>query len=790
MDYLETIYSILIILRIYSVGLAFLLYCNYHEKEPINSVIGAIIYTFCGFVLFAGIRHPYFTNALILLPLTFLGIDKLLKENKKIFLILIVFISAISNYYFFYMIIIINAIYAITKYVTEYNTGIKDFAKKFKNVIISYGIGILMASIFFLPNIYAFLNSARLEYMETWKYEPNFYFNFIEGLITIKHSNWTIISLSSIVLLMIPILFTKLKEKESKTYAKLLVITTIMLLIPNISSVMNGFSSPNNRWVFAYSFILSYIVTLCFKREGNYEKRQKNVMAISLAIYIILITSIIILNKSINIKLYINLIICTIILAVLLLEKNNNKIINYISNNRQIIIIPLIIININIIAQELYRDKEYVNQFLVNDTQKQLSDTLRGKMECFKEAIEYIKQNDNELYRISKCDNTIDDSVLHKNASLIYDYHPIQGYLSIGNRYVYNLSRGLEDSTYNVTNNINGMDRRTKITTLLGTKYYICNGKDKGYIPYGYSLKKQIGDTQIYFNENYLPLGIVYDNYITKEKYDKLTPLEREEALLNTAVLEENIGQVEENKEIEIQSPISLPYISEEEIKENKIEVVDKNKIIYLKTNEMKENCEIYLSIKNLQYQSEQAFMMTAYFNQIISCERVAEKISPYYEPNSDFLINLGISKSTENNMVAFNLNNVGTYTFDSIEILAVPMDKYENQIQNLRNNEMKNIVYGNNFIKGKVNIDKNSILQITTSYSNGWKAYIDGKEQDTIKVNEGFIGTIIEKGEHEIEFRYTTPYLDIGIICTSIGTLSLIVIIIVNHTKRKTDLI
>ena len=91
-NWLETIYSVLIILRMYCVGLAFVCYCNYHEKESINTSIGAIIYAFCGFILFAGVRHPYFSNAAILLPLTFIGTDRLLKEKKKSLLTLIVFI--------------------------------------------------------------------------------------------------------------------------------------------------------------------------------------------------------------------------------------------------------------------------------------------------------------------------------------------------------------------------------------------------------------------------------------------------------------------------------------------------------------------------------------------------------------------------------------------------------------------------------------------------------------------------------------------------------------------------
>ena len=91
-DKLEVAYNFLVLLRMYCVGLAFVIYCKYTKKEEINTILGAIIYTFCGFILYAGIRHPYFTNAAIFLPLTLLGTEKLLKENKKIFFIFIIFL--------------------------------------------------------------------------------------------------------------------------------------------------------------------------------------------------------------------------------------------------------------------------------------------------------------------------------------------------------------------------------------------------------------------------------------------------------------------------------------------------------------------------------------------------------------------------------------------------------------------------------------------------------------------------------------------------------------------------
>lgn len=63
-----------------------LCYCKYKNVSNYKSLLSAIIYTFCSFIIFASARHPYFTNPMILFPLLIIGIEKLIREDKKFFL--------------------------------------------------------------------------------------------------------------------------------------------------------------------------------------------------------------------------------------------------------------------------------------------------------------------------------------------------------------------------------------------------------------------------------------------------------------------------------------------------------------------------------------------------------------------------------------------------------------------------------------------------------------------------------------------------------------------------------
>ncbi len=473
---LEFAYNVLVILRIYCVGLSFIAYCKYQKKEKIATLIGAISYAFCGFVLYAGVRHPYFTNALILLPLNLIGVEKLLKEDKKIFFIFIIFISVVNNYYFFYMITIVTVLYGLVKYIFEYNQGLKVFFKKLGNAVICYVVAIAMSGIILLPTIYAFLNSARTEATQVSTYMTHYYKFFFTGLISMNFKNWTVIGISSIIILMIPILFTKLKEKESRTFLTLLIITTLMLLIPKISSIMNGFSFPSNRWVFAYSFILAYIITICFDTSLSYSKKQKISMLLAFVLYTVIAVWGTKLKIKSNLYFYASMAIAFLILVILLFNYKKKKII--IGVNFLILILIIANIYINSISIYSLRGNKYVNEFLTNGTAEEKCATADNTTQNYKQAIEYIKENDKDFYRIGK------KSLSYQNLSLIYDYNPIQYFLSIGNGSVYNLSHSLEDNQYSSTQCIKGADRRTKITTLLATKYFICDKNDSNYVPY------------------------------------------------------------------------------------------------------------------------------------------------------------------------------------------------------------------------------------------------------------------------------------------------------------------
>lgn len=79
--YMELFYNTMVLVRIYLAGLAFSAYCRYHGQKPYSTLLGAMVYDFCFWVIIA-VRHPYFLNPMIYLPLILVGVDKIYKKQK------------------------------------------------------------------------------------------------------------------------------------------------------------------------------------------------------------------------------------------------------------------------------------------------------------------------------------------------------------------------------------------------------------------------------------------------------------------------------------------------------------------------------------------------------------------------------------------------------------------------------------------------------------------------------------------------------------------------------------
>ena len=95
---------------------------------------------------------------------------------------------------------------------------------------------------------------------------------------------------------------------------------------------------------------------------------------------------------------------------------------------------------------------------------------------------------------------------------------------------------------------------------------------------------------------------------------------------------------------------------------------------------------------------------------------------------------------------------------------------------------------FENDTIKGTINItEDNSYLVTSIPYDKGYTIKVDNEVVEYKNINKGFIGLPINKGNHNIEISYKTPFLNIGIALSVIGFITFAVIIVIDkRNKRK----
>ena len=73
----------------------------------------------------------------------------------------------------------------------------------------------------------------------------------------------------------------------------------------------------------------------------------------------------------------------------------------------------------------------------------------------------------------------------------------------------------------------------------------------------------------------------------------------------------------------------------------------------------------------------------------------------------------------------------------------------------------------------------------LSLPYSQGFTAYVDGKETKLQKANTMFMALELEPGEHEIRLTYCTPYLKPGMILSVAGLVIYMIMVLVRRRTR-----
>lgn len=244
---LNTLYIVLVFIRLFLVGISFIIYSKKCKISNSASVVGALLYVFSSYSLYLSINNPYILNLLILIPFLFIGIEKLIIDNKKIFFILITFLTILTNSYFLPFILLLIILYSSILIFNKYFIyGLKIVVNAYLRVFLSLIISLLLSSLVLVPFIF---------------YNANYILN-IDNYFDIS-----LLGLNGLFLIYLPLGFKKFKE--NKNY----IIMFIMMFILTVLFIFNDyFNVFYNDIGFVLAFISAILISKTIDLYSNISR--------------------------------------------------------------------------------------------------------------------------------------------------------------------------------------------------------------------------------------------------------------------------------------------------------------------------------------------------------------------------------------------------------------------------------------------------------------------------------------------------------------------------------------
>lgn len=635
--YMEFLYSGLVIVRLFLAGLFFMYYAKTMNIKNNGIVVGAIIYVFTCYTMYAGVRHPFFIVPMLYLPLILAGFEKILKKERPYLFIIGVTLCVLSNFYFFYMVAIMVAIYVFVRIIYLYRKQIgKLFATLFKTFGYSL-LGVLIASVLFLPIILVFIQDSRNQSNLSIPilYELKYYQKLLATVISSESGGyWNVIGISPIFLIGAYFAFAKKDVQKIALY----VISVIIMLFPILGSVMNGLSYSSNRWIWAFSLLAAFTVCFYWKEIVNIILFKHKGLMIFLSIYFGIILFLQNTRKP-------NVLTIIVIFALMLFALS---FINYFKNkfykHRSKIIVFVVLLCIGINAFYIYSISEdnYISEFI--DAGENYNSYKRSTAYDIKENV-----NDKDFFRFSSADdeyinplnsNLKANQIISKpiysgdlyvqywldypsNTSSIFKRNTIGQYWSLGNINVQNFLRTIDNKEY-CTFYYYGLDARTRLLSLDCVKYFITESTESAKVPYGYKKYKTITKEvpnqfrtnkvsdelkdeyktkyNIYKNKNSLPLGYTYENTVLENDLINEDGIRKEEAMLKNAIVEKPDELTKDYKSTGESKNIKYTVKTMPDVEqiENGFLVKNKNAFIELTFN-CNPDSNLYVNFKNLK---------------------------------------------------------------------------------------------------------------------------------------------------------------------------------------------
>ena len=722
-------YTMFFYFRLYLAGIVMIFY-GYRAlpgRKSESYVVAAFVYCFSGFALEANC-HIIFIHAMMYLPLILWAIIGCYEGKKysHIILTISVMFLACTNVYFLYIISIASCIYALSL-LTVY----KEKRIAIVRIVFSYLMGILCSAVILFPVGISILNSNRqqaagAESYIRLLYSYTEYKRLFYRIFYVTDDARGMAAVPIIGLICVIVILTAKRNKRLITW---IVIGTVCYCLPIIAWIMSGMGgNVYGRW----EIVLTVMIAVCVIEAWDEIVCPKKASLIIIWTIFLVMVLIGILDHTLAERCYRNslagyFMCCVAILIIYVFRNKSEKFLRL-----SITVIALACAFMSWITNVINYD---INSLHEHD-----------------DKINDIRAYDSDsFYRI---DNTkaynFTDNVF--NLSINSDYSTSTEYFSIDNPgYVNGRYRlGMGDS-YLIT----GFDNRSILQSLSSVKYVVSERDDKYNPSYGFKKYESLSDEDVivYNNEYVLPMAYIYTSQISEEEFEQLDAVEKQVAMIEFMAYGNASSQKQHIDESIAINPDIIDISSD----------ITENGIQYTLKCLCKENKETYLTIDDQTFSG--MVIIDGYVKKLWG-EGINSINLGFYKDNTIVNVEFLCKKELEPNQLHLK----------ELDVVSL----FQENIAELKKNSIDDIRIGKNTVKCTSDITENAFLCMSIPYTKGWTAYIDGDNVETFVANDIFLGISIPDGKHEIEFKYETPGLRIGLIvslCTGILLISICIL-------------
>ncbi len=762
------------------------------KSQSFVSTAFGVMYALCAYML-AYYWNVMWLDAMVLLPVVLLGIERIINHGKPATYIVVLALTMFSNYYMSYMMCIFSVIYFIYYFATYSNLSSvvnknyksKSFIDTIANnkflrsgmifALASFAAAGLMACVL-LP-VYSVLQSSSATSGEFPK-DVNSYFKFFDFFAnhfaalttTIRSSGDDVLPnvyCGVLTIILAPLYFftQSISKKEKITTLSLLAVLYASFNINSANYIWHGFHFPNDlpyRQSFIYSFVLLIIAYKTFIRLREFKSVHFGIVGAGLLAFVVLTQK--------------------------LTSKNVTD---------ATIILTMILIVLYVVILTVFKDKKYqsasVAALLIVCVCSEAVMCDTSAMSISVDKTPYVSDYD-EFKEVKKTLDTIENGDFYRmeltdlrtrmDPSWYY-YNGVSVFSSMASEIVSNL----QDDLGMMSNRINSYtyNPQTPVYNMMFALKYIVNNETPNVLsaPY-YTMVTGNDEFEAYRNEYYLPIAFCVnedieswatEEYMEDWKFETSEdPFQLQGEFFNLAT---GLGNPFER--------LNISYITYSNIKPF-TEDIESTSFYFQKDNADADGSTTFYINTEKEGNVYIGFDVSGSNNKDIIVNSSLGTIT--HNADQECVLDLGRYKANESISVTVPYDNAS----GTVKMFVYTLnDKvFKKGYNKLSDGQLITETFEDTYIKGTIVTEKDAVLYTSIPYDKGWSVYVDGdkvNEDDILKIGRAMLGIRVDRGAHEIEFKFEARGLKLGFMVSLITLAVLILIMLITNKRRKQGL-